>query len=398
MEGQAGNTPFVIEAEEADRQRRASGLTIQSFLASLVEPTRALARPPISAFRVGAVGLGPSGCIYRGVNLEFPGLPLHHSVHAEQFLVANAAQRGEKSLTYLAVSAAPCGHCRQFLQELRGSGEVQVLIVDSHAETQALSQFLPHRFGPHDLLEDEFPLMLEPRENGLCFKSHNPLAYFLPSGHLASKSSAYDIASCLTNDSHNNDSKDQNKDSKDGNKDSKEGLPSSLPRRDLVSDCGQFCDGSLDANNIMKHELSADVTSQNGGSVQEDNSFVGDLDAQELIEERKLDSLRVSALRAANSSYAPYSHCPSGLSIFTTEGKIFSGSYLESAAFNPSLSPLQAAIVSFISHGGDHYEDIVHAVLVERDGASVQHAETIRLALDKISPGCSLHIYNDLLP
>ena len=64
------------------------------------------------------VGLGASGRLYVGVNLEFPCLPLHNSVHAEQFLVVNALQHGERELVKLAVSAAPCGHCRQFLSEL----------------------------------------------------------------------------------------------------------------------------------------------------------------------------------------------------------------------------------------------------------------------------------------
>ena len=64
------------------------------------------------------VGLGASGRLYVGVNLEFPCLPLHNSVHAEQFLVVNAIQHGERELVKLAVSAAPCGHCRQFLSEL----------------------------------------------------------------------------------------------------------------------------------------------------------------------------------------------------------------------------------------------------------------------------------------
>ena len=64
------------------------------------------------------VGLGASGRLYVGVHLEFPCLPLHNSVHAEQFLVVNALQHGERELVKLAVSAAPCGHCRQFLSEL----------------------------------------------------------------------------------------------------------------------------------------------------------------------------------------------------------------------------------------------------------------------------------------
>lgn len=103
---------FVITAAKAAKLRQASGLGVEQFLATLVKPTTELARPPISKFHVGAVGLGVSSRIFRGVNLEFPKLPLHNSVHAEQFLVANALQHGEKKLVFIAVSHTPCGHCR----------------------------------------------------------------------------------------------------------------------------------------------------------------------------------------------------------------------------------------------------------------------------------------------
>jgi cytidine deaminase len=39
-------------------------------------------------------------------------------VHAEQFLVINALLHGECEIRKLAVTAAPCGHCRQFYSEL----------------------------------------------------------------------------------------------------------------------------------------------------------------------------------------------------------------------------------------------------------------------------------------
>lgn len=53
-----------------------------------------------------------------GVNLEFARLPVNNSVHAEQFLVVNAVHHEERAITKMAVSAAPCGHCRQFYSEL----------------------------------------------------------------------------------------------------------------------------------------------------------------------------------------------------------------------------------------------------------------------------------------
>ncbi len=65
-----------------------------------------------------AVGIGLSGAVYLGVNLEFANVPLSNSVHAEQFLLVNALHHGEAGIRMLAVSAAPCGHCRQFYSEL----------------------------------------------------------------------------------------------------------------------------------------------------------------------------------------------------------------------------------------------------------------------------------------
>lgn len=64
------------------------------------------------------MGLGASGRLYVGVNLEFARLPINNSVHAEQFLVVNALHHGEQAIQKMAVSAAPCGHCRQFYSEL----------------------------------------------------------------------------------------------------------------------------------------------------------------------------------------------------------------------------------------------------------------------------------------
>ena len=72
----------------------------------------------MTLFSRRAVGIGESGTLYVGCNLEFTNLPLYNSVHAEQFLLVNALHHGEKSIQKLAISAAPCGHCRQFFSEL----------------------------------------------------------------------------------------------------------------------------------------------------------------------------------------------------------------------------------------------------------------------------------------
>ncbi|KAL2620989.1 hypothetical protein R1flu_001194 [Riccia fluitans] len=329
--------PFVIEAEEVERLQRASGLGLEDFLATLVEPTRGLARAPISKFHVGAVGLGASGRVFRGVNIEFEGVPLNNSIHAEQFLVANAARNGERRLKFLAVSAAPCGHCRQFLQELRGASDLRVLIADSKAETHSLSHFLPHRFGPQDLLHEDFPLLLESQENFLHHTSS-------PDGaiHVLQEAGRH---SSPQSENHS-------------------------PRIANLSLEGT--NGSSRVNGL-------------GYPVEKQRSEE-DPEGQQLLELQNL------ALEAANSSYAPYSNCPSGLSVLTTKGGIFKGSYYESAAFNPSLPPLQAAVVAFIAEGGGQFDEILHVALVEKDGATVQQADTVKLVMGKIAPKATVRV------
>uniref|UniRef100_A0A7N0UU29 cytidine deaminase n=1 Tax=Kalanchoe fedtschenkoi TaxID=63787 RepID=A0A7N0UU29_KALFE len=269
---------FVIGSSQARSLAADSNLTLLQLLPTLVKPAQALARPPISNFHVGAVGLGSSGRVFIGVNLEFPGLPLHHSVHAEQFLITNLAIHSEPALQALAVSAAPCGHCRQFLQEIRNAPDLQILITDEDRIFKSLSTLLPDRFGPFDLLDTaRVPLLLEPNHNRLK----------LPTG--------------------------------------------------------------------------------NGG------------DRQNLI---------LEALDAANRSHAPYSKCPSGVALVDDEGRVYKGSYKESAAYNPSLGPVQAAVIAYVAGGGGGYERIVGGVLVEMEGAQVKQEATARMILHLISPQC----------
>jgi len=96
-----------------------------ALLLALLPAAAALARPPVSRFHVGAAALAGSGAVYVGANVEQPGSPLNQSLHAEQFLVCNLIARGETRLRTLAISAAPCGHCRQFYCELSRADEVR---------------------------------------------------------------------------------------------------------------------------------------------------------------------------------------------------------------------------------------------------------------------------------
>lgn len=108
-----------------------------------------VAKPPISKFYVGAVSRGKSGNLYLGSNMEFQGQALSFCVHGEQSTTMNAWMHGESTIDILAISAAPCGYCRQFLNELRGASDLNIVIPD--APGLHLRDLLPHAFGPGDL-------------------------------------------------------------------------------------------------------------------------------------------------------------------------------------------------------------------------------------------------------
>lgn len=165
-----------------------------------------------------------------------------------------------------------------------------------------LSYFLPHRFGPDDLLDKDVPLILENRDNNLVL----------------------------------------------------------LDRENNVEN-GGLC---------------------NGFSKSEERGVV------------------LAALEAANKSHAPYSGCPSGMALIDKDGVIYKGSYMESAAYNPSMGPAQAAIIAYMAaaaeggEGGGDYERIVGAVLVEVEGAVVRQEETVRLFLNAVIPKCEFHVFH----
>ena len=56
--------------------------------------------------------------------------------------------------------------------------------------------------------------------------------------------------------------------------------------------------------------------------------------------------------------YCPYTHCASGVAIVTADGRVCSGGYVESAAYNPGLPPFQAAVVAAIVGGMPSYDQV----------------------------------------
>ncbi|MDA6078128.1 cytidine deaminase [Edwardsiella anguillarum] len=246
----------VITAAQVDAIGHACQMDRQALSFALLPLAAACALTPISHFQVGAIVHGASGNLYFGANMEFSGAPLQQTIHAEQCAITHAWLRGERALASITVNCTPCGHCRQFMNELNSGTALPIHLPGRRA---ALGDYLPDAFGPRDLQIKT--LLLDPTHHGLAL----------------------------------------------------------------------------------------------------DNAAG--------------DPLLQAALDAANASHAPYSQAYSGVAI-ETDRAVYAGRYAENAAFNPSLPPLQAALI-LMNMSGDSVDAIRRAALVEsRQAALSQHAAT----------------------
>jgi cytidine deaminase len=257
----------------------ADGTTIEQLMLDLIPLAKTFAIPPISNFFVGVVALGASGSLYFGANFEFPGHALSFSIHGEQSATMQALSFGETGIEMLAISAAPCGYCRQFLNELTTASTLRIIIPNTPATL--LTTLLPAAFGPSDL--GITAGLMSPQSHGLKLASS--------------------------------------------------------------------------AN----------------------------------------DDVAQAALDAANRSYAPYSSSFAGVALKTSDGAIFTGAVAENAAFNPSMSPLEVAVVNLVISGGRNYGDIVDAVLVEAIDAKASQAGVTREVLD-VMTSVPLRICEAVMP
>lgn len=138
----------VISAAEAAALAKDAGLDVPQFMTTLLPRAAEFARPPISNFKVGCVSRGLSGALYLGANVEFAGEALSFTVHAEQSSISSAWMNGEEGVDVIAVTAAPCGYCRQFLNELATAERLTIQLPNG---TFSLPDLLPNAFGPRDL-------------------------------------------------------------------------------------------------------------------------------------------------------------------------------------------------------------------------------------------------------
>jgi cytidine deaminase len=74
---------------------------------------------PYSSFNVGAAVRASDGRIFEGVNVENAAYPL--GICAERTVIASAVVAGYRpgDLEEIAITASPCGGCRQWIHEFR---------------------------------------------------------------------------------------------------------------------------------------------------------------------------------------------------------------------------------------------------------------------------------------
>ncbi len=111
---------------------------------------------PYSKFRVGAAILAGSGKVYSGCNVENASYGLCNC--AERSAIFTAASAGERTIcavvvyTPTATPTAPCGACRQVINEF-GPDAVVVSVCNSAKRIDtALPALLGEAFGPKNLL------------------------------------------------------------------------------------------------------------------------------------------------------------------------------------------------------------------------------------------------------
>ncbi len=250
-----------LDFEQCRSVMEKMGFSAEDLMLKLLPIAQLYARVPISNFKVGVVAKARLSegsdefALIMGANIEFAGLALTQTIHAEQAAVMNAWLQGAVQLDAIAVSAVPCGRCRQFLYELEESSTLDVIVqrpeVNEFTITQ-LSDLLPQAFGPSDLDVTAGLMTLSEHLPYMCLKTYSD------------------------------------------------------------------------------------------------------------------DPLVIEALSAARRSYAPYTHNFAGCAVQVSGAKIYAGRYAENAAFNPSLSPLQTAIIRMNMDNLSSSNSITRAVLVEK--------------------------------
>ena len=125
---------------------------------------RRIAYAPYSKFKVGAALLGSNGVVYMGCNVENASYPATNC--AERTAIFSAVAEGQKEFEAIAIVGgnedaselelcAPCGICRQVIEEFAEDRDMKIYIVkneNDYIET-TLNKIMPEGFSKEDLIK-----------------------------------------------------------------------------------------------------------------------------------------------------------------------------------------------------------------------------------------------------
>jgi len=154
----------MLSAEQVATLQSATQLDADALAFALLPLAAACARTDLSHFNVGAIARGVSGSWYFGANMEFIGATMQQTVHAEQSAISHAWLRGETALESVTVNYTPCGHCRQFMNELNSGLSLRINLPGRAPHT--LGDYLPDAFGPKDL--EIKTLLMDAQDHGFA--------------------------------------------------------------------------------------------------------------------------------------------------------------------------------------------------------------------------------------
>ena len=267
----------TVPAAEVARLVARFELASERELALLALPVAgAMADPPISGYRVAAVGIeAETGDLVLGANLEFPGTDLGTTVHAEGFVSLRVRRRGRTLETLAVREAHPCAHCRQTLAEADAADRLEIIDLLGHELT--LDELYPWSFRP----------------GALGVPGDRPETVPWPALAFAGEAPPNDVATLL--------------------------------------------------------------------------------------------------LAAGARAHAPYSRAPSAVMLRLGDGRLVSAGCVESVAFNPTISAIQAALVEVAALHANR-ADVAEGWLARTSGGAVDPAPGFRALLAAVAPAAVAHV------
>lgn len=125
-------------------------LLIENLIVAARQAREAAYAPYSGDFRVGAAVLSANGRIFTGCNIE--NASFGATVCAERVAIFAAVAAGQRQIKALAVIAdtpepvAPCGLCRQVLQEFGSDCQVIMANLNGDYQVLAMADLLPYAY------------------------------------------------------------------------------------------------------------------------------------------------------------------------------------------------------------------------------------------------------------